>query len=271
MFEITSWDAEPIGTVEVVSVAPGGRLIETRHLPIMIARVQGLPAALSGIVATSDLQAYDSLDKPPYARRLAGHVVAEKLESLAADGVIPPLESMGALLPGDYYAVPTLDRRGGLGNVRGVWAEFERRFRWTVGVAGNHDAFGAKTETKGALPEEWEARLLDGAVEDFDGLAIGGVCGVIGNKKKPWRHSKKEMKKKVRRAASGAQILVLHEGPDVPGEAVRGSSKVRKALLKVEEPLLVVCGHRHWLEPQRQLEQHTILSVDSRVAVLLPN
>lgn len=268
-FEIVEWDEAPIAGVDVVSVAPGGRLIEERCLPVLVARATGLPNGLDGIVATSDLQAYDSTEKPPFAPRLGGHAVIDVLQELEGRGAIPELSRMGALLPGDYYAVPTLDRRGGLGDVRGVWRAFAERFSFTVGVAGNHDAFGAKTERKGAIPDDWNARLLDGENDDFAGLQIGGVCGVIGKKKKPWRHSKKKMKKKVRKASRGAQILVLHEGPDVPGASVRGSSKVRKALLKVERPMTVFCGHRNWPEPHQRLGHHTIVNVDSRVVVIV--
>jgi len=270
-FQIKKWGDHPIGHVPVVNVAPGGRLIERREIPLLVAFAEGVPAGLSGIVATSDLQAYDSNERPPFARRLAGLVVAETLAELSVAGEIPPLSEMLALLPGDYYAVPTLDRRGGLGDVREVWDAFQRRFAQTLGVAGNHDAFGAKTEMKGAIPDSWAAQLLDGTSVDVEGLVVGGVSGVIGKKSRPWRHSKKKLGKKLVKALREADILLLHEGPNIPGTRLRGSWDVRDALLKHGlEPTTVFCGHRNWPRPCEALGPHTIVNVDSRVVVILP-
>ena len=50
---------------------------------------------------------------------------------------------IGVLLAGDLYTVPALDRRGGSGDVTAVWRAFGDEFSWVVGVAGNHDTFGA--------------------------------------------------------------------------------------------------------------------------------
>ena len=35
-----------------------------------------------------------------------------------------------------------LDKRGGSGDVTGVWLAFADIFQWVAGVAGNHDTFG---------------------------------------------------------------------------------------------------------------------------------
>jgi hypothetical protein len=270
MFRIIEVDHEPIDWVPVVNVAPGGRLIERRQLPVHVARADGLPSDLAGLVATSDLQAYDSVERPPFARRLAGLVVAEVLDELAERGAIPPLDELGAILPGDYYAVPTLDRRGGLGDVRPVWEAFQARFAFTVGVAGNHDAFGAKTEPRGAIPDAWNARLLDGKQFSHGELTLGGVSGILGKKSRPWRHSKKKLRKKLRKASKDADILVLHEGPNIPGTKLRGSWDVRAALLKeVEHPTTIFCGHRNWPRPIEKLGPHTVVNVDSRVLVIV--
>ncbi len=267
-FEITGWGGKPIGYVPVVNVAPGGRRIEQRRLPILIAFADGLPEGLAGLVATSDLQAYDSVDKPPFARRLAGLLVAEELELLAKTGDIPPLAEMGALLCGDFYAVPTLDRRGGLGNVLPVWEAFESRFSWTLGVAGNHDAYDGKTQVRGAIPDAWSAELLDGQTVERDGLMVGGVSGIIGPSGKAWRHEEAELERKLGRLDS-PEILLLHEGPNVPGTQLPGSSEVRALLLgALNDSSTIICGHRHWPMVERRLGAHRVVSVDSRVVVI---
>ncbi len=46
---------------------------------------------------------------------------------------------VAALLAGDFYTVPALDKRGGTGDVTDVWRAFGECFAW---VAGNHDLFG---------------------------------------------------------------------------------------------------------------------------------
>ena len=54
-----------------------------------------------------------------------------------------------ALMCGDYYAIPSLDKRGGLGDVEQVWCGFKQISQTVIGVAGNHDRFGGKLKLDG--------------------------------------------------------------------------------------------------------------------------
>lgn len=63
-------------------------------------------------------------------------------------------------------------------------------------------------------------------------------------------------------------MLLLHEGPEVPGTNLRGNAVIREAV----EPwsrLLVICGHCHWDAPLATLARGTqVLNVDARAVLL---
>ena len=111
---------------------------EVCHLAIQRARVRGLPESLDAIIATSDLQ---GIVHDPRTREstLLGVAVAELLEELAFDAVLPPAQRTGVIMAGDMYSVPAANERGGFGSVASVWEAFAGPFAWVIGVAGNHD------------------------------------------------------------------------------------------------------------------------------------
>lgn len=77
---------------------------------------------LSALVLTGDLQFREPSDRHnPRAARLLGEVVAEELSVLCELGELPPVDATGIVLTGDLYCEESLDRRGGLGDVHGVW------------------------------------------------------------------------------------------------------------------------------------------------------
>jgi len=235
--------------------------------------VDALPDGLDALIVTSGGQCVDSAHVPVAERRLFGHVVAEELEALAGD-VLPDAARIGVILAGDFYAVPELDRRGGLGDVEEVWRSFSSRFRWVAGVAGNHDAFGGGT-TRAAFDETFaraeSVHPMDGDAVSLDGLNLAGVSGVIGKSRKPWRHRPEDYRALAERAlAVDPEVFVVHEPPAVPELGATGHEVVREALdAFAREDTLVVCGHRHWKTPVLQIPGGPqVLNVDFRVVVL---
>lgn len=263
-----------IHTVSYQEARTGGGIQRT-ELPIVGSVVRGLPGAVEAIICCSDLQGVvpaAQADAPP---QLVGEVVADELAILAELGVLPAASHVGVLLAGDFYAIPTLDQLGGYGDAWPVWLAFARRFRWVVGVAGNHDDLTRPTNEVCALQRAGRLHLLDdGASVTVDGLRLAGVSGVIGRPTKPWRKSTAAFEAAVR---DGLQrrpdVLVLHEGPDMPMWRLPGQHVVRTVLERasggrVSPNLLVVCGHCYWDVPIVELGPGIqVLNVDHRLVV----
>jgi len=55
---------------------------------------------------------------------LLGVAVAELLEELGFDGVLPPAQRNGVIMAGDMFSVPAANERGGYGSVASVWSAF---------------------------------------------------------------------------------------------------------------------------------------------------
>jgi len=103
-------------------------------------------------------------------------VLAQELALLAEFSEIPPLKQIGVLLLGDFYAAPALTERGAHGNVEPVWHAFAERFRWVVGIAGNHDVFPNFADWHVDHNYRFGNRyFLDGSVVTVDGLKIAGI------------------------------------------------------------------------------------------------
>ncbi len=89
--------------------------------------------------------------RPPRARKFKHQtgpqlrLLGEWLPQILAESILPglplPAGRVGVLLAGDFYTVPSLDKRGGSGDVDSVWQAFGEHFHWVVGVAGNHDTY----------------------------------------------------------------------------------------------------------------------------------
>ena len=173
MVEILSIDPTPIHHIPYQCASSGKRGITNTILPIYLRMVDRLPSNLGALVITSDLQGID-----PDTNRLMGHRVAEEFESLIDNlDRIPNSLQTGAILAGDLYA--TLTRRGGLGDVRSIWQDFRRRFRWVAGVAGNHDSFGEDRADFDKFNRIANLYHLDGRIVRVDELDLAGISGLI--------------------------------------------------------------------------------------------
>ena len=255
----------PLLSVPFLSAMSGGGRTEARELPLLDAEVDGLPDGLRGIFVASDLQGYAGLPEP----RLVGYALADALVAWCEAAGAPPRD-FGVILAGDLYAYPDLVRRGGLGNVDGVWEAFGERFRWVVGVGGNHDLFEGQASVRGALSYQKNAHPLDGACALVDGLRIAGVSGVVARMGKAWRRDLKAWKKMTLPLLNEApDVLVLHHGPNGPTKKFAGHAGIRKILEARSDCPLVICGHRHWRTPLVKLRGGgQVLNVDSRAVLL---
>lgn len=208
------------------------------------------------------------------ASRLLGYAVAEQLLAHAAAHSIDPAR-IGVLLAGDLYARADLSRRGGIGDVRGVWRAFAEHFAFVAGVAGNHDAFGDEPGDLGAFAQETGVYLLDagtpglGLAAECNGLRIAGVSGIVGNPEKPWRKTQEQLRVAVRQAlALQPDVMLLHQNPALPdvrradhgwltdelaagahGLVVFGHSFCQRSLVELGDcQLLASEGRAFWLE-----------------------
>lgn len=262
---ITGLADELLAEVRYWNAARGGGTAVER-LPIQrgtLAFTGGAPGPeLDAIVACSDLQGV--VRGRDGATELLGVSVADVLEELAYDGLVPPVARTGVLLAGDLYSVPEANKRGGHGDVADVWRAFAARFAWVAGVAGNHDDV-TDVPAAGA-----NVHLLDGHVVELDGVRVGGVGRIVGNPEKRGRRAEREHLALLDRVLdASASIVVLHEGP--PGEAAhqRGNDRIRDTL-EAGDAALTVCGHDHWAEPLSAVPPRgQVLNVDARVVVLV--
>lgn len=261
-------DPEPLALVHVLDVGRHGPV--PRGIPVLRGQVDALPGGLRALVVAADLQARALPAWGQEGVRLAGEAVAEQLAGLAEAGALPPADLTGVVLAGDLWCDPACRKMGGLGDVRPVWRAFAERFRWVAGVAGNHDAFGHPRE-KAAFVTEERTHLLDGDVVELDGLRLGGVGGIVGDPRRPNRRDPVDQTDLVLAVLSrDVDLLVLHEGPDVPGYDLPGEPALREALDVAEDQASVVCGHVHWRQPGARLGRRQVVNVDARVLVLTP-
>jgi Icc protein len=270
MIRILEIEQRPFRELEYIGAAVG-RGPEARRLSILRSRVEGLPVELDVIVAASDLQ---GLEKPgseaqTTPERLLGEVLAEEILSLSASGAISRPDRMGILLGGDLSCRPGADRRGGYRDVLPVWRAFDR-FRWLAGLAGNHDTLGPSPAAFKKFKKGKPVHFLDGEIVICDKLKIAGLSGVIGNPRKPFRRGEPEFIAALQAVlAEKPDILILHEGPEMPGHPETGNPKIGEVLSGARN-LLVVSGHRRWEEPLAEIVGGPqILNVDERVVLLM--
>lgn len=158
-----------------------------------------------------------------------------------------------------FYTHPQLDKRFGVGDVSETWDAFADRFRWVTGVLGNVDRLPPGARKRHAL--------LEGELRVFDGLRIAGVSGIIGDARLENRRPEPVVLRELERVLrTEPDLLVLHEGPSVPGEQLRGSEAVRRALRSFTGT--VVCGHCTWPKPLAQLRRANVLNTDGRCVLL---
>lgn len=256
---------ERVGEVRYLNASPRGGT-EVCRLPIQRAVLATPPPfddaqPLDAIVACSDLQGI--VPGPRGEATLLGVAVAEALDELAFDGVLPPAARTGILLAGDLYSVPEANKRGGFGGVEDVWAAFAERFAWVAGVAGNHDD-AARVPAVGD-----NVHLLDGDIVELDGLRLGGVGGIIGNPGKKMRRAPEDFLRLCDQVIdAGLDVLVLHEGPTGEADHQPGNPDLR-ATVEAGAVGFTVCGHDHWREPLARHAAGQILNVDARVVVMV--
>ncbi len=253
MIRIEAIAAEPIAELQYLNARSGGGS-EVSTLEVLRADVGTLADELDAIVCCSDLQGV-------LRGKLLGVAVAELLVELAEQRVLPPSARTGIVLAGDLYSVPAANQRGGYGDVSSVWEAFAERCPWVCGVAGNHD------DMQYVVGLGKHVHVLDGQSVVVDGLRIGGVGGIIGNKKNPGRRDEDEQLERIANVvAHRCDMLVLHEGPHGDGKQ-HGNEAIRALIDRGEVPL-TVCGHCHWKMPLAEHARGQILSVDARVVVL---
>lgn len=256
---ITYGEDAPVGSVRYLNAARGGGT-SVASLAIEVGRIAGLPEGLDALIAASDLQGVVA-DPRTRESTLLGIAVAEALEELAFDGVLPPGARTGVILAGDLYSVPGADKRGGHGDVADVWRAFAERFAWVAGVAGNHDDVSQ-------VAREPHVHLLDTDQVTVDGLRLGGVGLIAGNPAKRGRRDEDDQLARIEVTADGVDVLILHEGPEGDGRHQRGSARIRAIVDRAKVPL-TVCGHDHWDPPLAACDHGgRILNVDARVLVL---
>ena len=164
---ITELEDELVTEVRYLNAARGGGTAVDR-LPVQRAAIGPLGDELDAIVVCSDLQGMVS-GHAGEAELLGVHV-ADVIEELAFDRVLPPAARTGVILAGDLFSVPEANKRGGRGRVADVWRAFAERFAWVAGVAGNHD------DVTGVAELGTNVHLLDGNVVELDTVRIGGVA-----------------------------------------------------------------------------------------------
>jgi hypothetical protein len=142
MIRIDSIETTPIHEIPYEFPEQGGR-VATASFPVFRVVGVGLPPPVQALAIMSDLQGREPVwVRPGKVRRLLGEAVAEDLAALSEIGELPPKETIGVVLAADLFVVPSLDKRGGKGDVRYIWRLCRDRFRWVSGIAGNHDRFG---------------------------------------------------------------------------------------------------------------------------------
>jgi Icc protein len=234
--------------------------------------VDGMPPSLSALLVTSDLQG-----RAANGGALLGEALAAAMgRHLLERGI--PRERVGVLLAGDLFAEADVTRRGGVGDVRCVWRAFGAHAAFVVGVAGNHDAFGAAGDADAAraFAADPTLTLLDAgtpglpAQVERHGLRIAGVSGIVGAVGRNWRKGADHFLDAVAAAiATEPDVLLLHQNPSLPG--VRRDEQTRLTqLLAAAGRGLVVFGHAFCPRPTTTLGRWQLLATEGRAFWLEP-
>lgn len=265
---ITHLEIEPASTIPFLNAGRRPRDYRSEFLPIHWAAVEGLPESIDGLVACADLQGRETFESSGGRMpSLLGEVIPSQLAGMLEEHGLQP-KRMGAVLAGDFYTVPGLDRRGGSGDVTEVWRSFADEFGFVIGVAGNHDEF-ADSNHSGVPRFTDPLHFLDGQVICVGGFEVGGISGIIGNPRRPWRRTEEDYSETfVEVASQSPSLIVMHDGPDDPLGRQRGQSPVRQWMEQMPASL-IVRGHCHWKHPLANYPGgHQVLNVDSRVVFL---
>jgi hypothetical protein len=108
--------------VSYKTIGSNGDVIDAQ-IPILVGEISGLPKYIDALIVTSDLQGIVRKDTHEI---LLGEVLADYLPIFTAIELGLKPQNVGVVLCGDLYA--SLCKRGGLGDVRGVWNHFNKYF-----------------------------------------------------------------------------------------------------------------------------------------------
>lgn len=242
--------------------------MQSGAFPILVGSVDVLPDGVKGLIIASDLQGFDRKGAGG-TPRLLGEIVRDELCALAEVGKAPDPAEVGVILCGDIFSGFTANDRGATGNVEAIWEGFAERFRWVAGVAGNHDQFSI--EPRKLFAANPKIHFFDGDEADIDGLHIGGISGVIGNPRKPFRREPKDYMRLLERlCARRLDILVLHEGPKGQIGTQAGNELIGNHLT-AKADMLVAFGHSHWDDPLETCGQLQFLNLEARAVMLTAN
>ncbi len=260
--KIQNLKEKPIEKINYKTLEPGGKLINA-ELPVLIGEITDLPENLDGIVFTSDLQGIVLREDNEF---LLGEVIAEILPVLIEIELGIKPEKTGVALGGDFFA--SLDKRGGLGDVRNIWNIFKNSFKWVVGIAGNHDAFGDAMSFEEFKKEEG-IYYFDKEFREIESIRIAGISGIIGKPDRVNRRREEEYLKVLKKLLlKNPDILLLHQTPNNYLEDLKGDENITN-IIENSNQTLVICGHYHWDKPLIEYSNKTqVLNVDSRVVIL---
>lgn len=218
------------------------RQVLVQKLPVFLGHISNIPSGIDSIVITADLQGRELYHE---RNLLIGEVVPHQLHDILTFLNIDTNNSI-ALLAGDFYSRELMDRKGGHGNVVPVWDSFSKYFKYTIGVPGNHDLFQQDAKLYRTFLKNEKIKFLDKSDINLDGMKIGGLGGIIGNPRKPFRKTQIDYLNYLNKLLSNnLDILIMHDGPDVPDIEVEGISKVRE-IIEDSNCKLIIRGHKHW-------------------------
>ena len=188
------------------------------------------------------------------------------LPILAIEKVIPNLAESACLIAGDMYASTTDFRMGLSGPIDEIVSlACESDFQSVSLVLGNHDLLSEHSEN--LLKNSRSTKLLDGDCRYLDNSTIGGISGIMGNPRKPNRNDEKMFVRKLEKVMKkSADILLLHEGPQISAEQI-GNEFIRAQLLGLQNKL-IISGHAHWHNPVAMLGNNLVINTDARIVVL---
>lgn len=247
--KITSIDTNPFHQKKYIS-----RFNRKVNLPYIRAYVNKLPIGIDALFATSDLQGWPNTA----SKKVLGEEVGESILALVRSLSINPLR-IGILLCGDFCANHDSEHT----EPDRTWASFAEKFKWVVGIAGNHDILGQNNVNN--------IKILDGTVIEIDTLKIGGIGGIVGPEEKQNRKSETNYVGLIEGVlAQSPDILLMHDGPDIPTKNLVGTQSLRRSLEKASAETLVIRGHKHWERPLAKLSDRVqVLNVHSSVLMLV--
>lgn len=268
---ITEIDNIPIDTFTYINIRShndsnydGSRNIIEKHLPILKGKSDINTNDIDALIIASDLQGNIENDGKSY---LLGEQIAEYLKLLIEQEFNLLPQNVGVILAGDLYA--SIEKRGGYGDVRQVYLNFKENFKWVIGVNGNHDIIGKNKVDEQRFKQIDKICILHKQTKEIDNFIISGISGIIGNNLRPNRVYEDEYLTSLKKLlVDKPDFIVLHESPDYPDDKFEGNEKIRQ-IIENSPKNLVICGHRFWDEPLRELKNGSqILNVNERVIIL---